>query len=60
MRGKAWGVDWIHLVRVGFDIKKARGVAGSGKMHVRYNFSDSEGSRSRAQRFGEIKIERIE
>ena len=28
------GGDWIHLVRVGVGIKKARGVVGSGKMHV--------------------------
>ena len=26
--------DWIHLVWVGVGIKKARGVVGSGKMHV--------------------------
>ena len=28
------GVDRIHLVWVGVGIKKARGVVGSGKMHV--------------------------
>ena len=25
-RGMVWGVDWIHLVRVGVGIKKPRGV----------------------------------
>ena len=33
-RRKVCGVDKIHLVWVGFGIKKARGVVGSGKMHV--------------------------
>ena len=37
-RGEVWGVDWIHLVWVGVGIKNggswARGVVGSGKMHV--------------------------
>ena len=40
--------------------KKSQGVVGSRKMHVRYYFSDSEGSRTRAQRLGEMKVERIE
>ena len=26
--------DWLNLVWVGVGIKKARGVVGSGKMHV--------------------------
>ena len=57
-RGKVWGVDWIHLVWVGVGIKKARGVVGSGNMHFRYNLSNLEGSRKRAQRLGEIRGER--
>ena len=30
------------------------------KMHILYYFSDSEGSRTRAQRLGEMKVERKE
>ena len=29
-----WEGDWVDLVWVGVGIKKARGVVGSGKMHV--------------------------
>ena len=29
-----WEGDWVNLICVGFGIKKARGVVGSGKMHV--------------------------
>ena len=54
------GVDWIHLVWVGVGIKKARGLVGSGKMLVLYHFSGPEGSRTRAQRLGEMKVERID
>ena len=56
--GMVWGVDWIHMIWVGVDIKKARGSLDMEKMHVRYNFSDSEGLRTRAQRLGEKKVER--
>ena len=56
--GVVWGVDWIHLVWVGVSIKKARGVIGYGKNAYLYYFSDLEGSRSRAQRLGEMKVER--
>ena len=58
--GVVWGVDWIHLVWVGVSIKKARGVIGYGKNAYLYYLGDSEGSRSRAQRLGEIKVERKE
>ena len=51
-------VDWIHLIRVGVSIKKARGVIGYGKNAYLYYFSDSEGSRSRVQKLGEMKVER--
>ena len=49
------------MVWVEFGKKKpGGGVVGSGKMRVRYYFSDSEGSRTRAQRLGEMKVEGIE
>ena len=54
-----WGVDWIHLVWVGVGIKKARGVVGSGNMHLfSIQFEQFRGSRKRAQRLGEIRGER--
>ena len=56
--GMVWGVDWIHLVWVGVSIKKPGGVTGYGKNAYLYYFSDSEGSRSRAQKLGEMKVER--
>ena len=52
--GMVCEVDLIHMVWVGGGIKKARGVVGSGNMHFRYYLSHSEGSRTRAQRLGEI------
>ena len=55
-----WGVDWTHLVWVGVSIKKARVVFVYGKNAYLFYFSDSEGSRTRAQRLGEIKVERIQ
>ena len=58
--GMVWGVDRIHLVWVGISIKKARGVILYGKNAYLYYFSDSEGSRTRAQRLGEMKVERKE
>ena len=58
--GMVLGVDWIHLVWVGVSIEKARGVFESGKNAYLYYFSGSEGSRTRAQRLGEIKVERKE
>ena len=33
-RGEVWEGDWVNLIWVGVGIKKARGVVGSGKMHV--------------------------
>ena len=33
-RGMVWGVDWIHLIRVGVGIKKPSGVIGSEYLHV--------------------------
>ena len=45
---------------MGVSIKKARGVFGYGKNAYLYYFSDLEGSRTRAQRLGEIKVERKE
>ena len=58
--GMVWGVDWIHLVGVGVGIKKTRGVIGYEKMHFCYYLSDSEGSRTKAQRLGGVVGERIE
>ena len=55
-----WKVDWIHLVWVGVSIKKARGVFVYGQNAYLYYFSGSEGSRTRAQRLGEMKVERKE
>ena len=55
--GIVWGVDWIHLVCAGVSIKKARGVFEYGKNAYLYYFSDSEGSRTTAQRLGEMKVE---
>ena len=52
------GIDWIHLVRVGVSIKKARAGHWVWKNANLYYFSDSEGSRSRAQKLGEMKEER--
>ena len=52
--GMVWGVELVHIVRVGGGIKKARRVVGFGNMHFRYYLSHSEGSRTRAQRLGEI------
>ena len=57
-RGMVWGVDWIHLVGVGVGIKKTRGVIGSGNMHFCYYLSDSEGSRTMAQRLGGVEGEK--
>ena len=46
--------DWLVY-------KKARGVIVEyGKNAYLYYFSDSEGSRTRAQRLGEMKVERKE
>ena len=45
---------------MGVDIKKARGSLDMEKMHVRYNFSDSEGLRTKAQRLGEREVEKKE
>ena len=45
---------------MGVSIKKARGVFVYGKNAYLYYFSDSEGSRTRAQRLGEMKVERKE
>ena len=45
---------------MGVSIKKARGVTVYGKHAYSYDFSDSEGSRSRAERLGEMKVERKE
>ena len=58
--GMVWGVDWIHFLWVGVSIKKARGVFACGKNAYLYYFSDSEGSRTRAQRLGEMKVDRKE
>ena len=58
--GDVWVVDWIHLVGVGVGIKKPRGVIGYEKMHFCYYLSDSEGSRTKAQRLGGVEGERIE
>ena len=52
--GMVWGVELVPLVWVGGGIKKARGVVGPGNMHFRYYLSHSEGSRTRAQRLGEM------
>ena len=46
-----WGGDWY---------KKTRGVIGYEKMHFCYYLSDSEGSRTNAQRLGGVEGERIE
>ena len=51
-------VDWIHLVGVGVCIQKPRGVIGYGKMHFCYYLSDSEGSRTMAQRLGGVEGEK--
>ena len=59
-RGMVWVVDWIHLVGVGVGIKKTRGVIGYENMHFCYYLSDSEGSRTKAQRLGGVEGERIE
>ena len=40
--------------------KKPGGSLDMEKMPVQYNFSDSEGSRTRAQRLAEIKVEKKE
>ena len=58
--GMVWGVDWIHLVWVRVSIKKARGSLCMEKIAYLNYFSDSEGSRTRAQRLGEMKVERKE
>ena len=58
--GRVWVVDWIPLVGVGVCIKKPREVIGSGNMHVWYYLSDSEGSRTKAQRLGGVKREKNE
>ena len=59
-RGMVWGVDWIHLVGVGVGIKKpGGGVIGYEKMHFCYYLSDSEGSRTKAQRLGGVVGEKI-
>ena len=55
---RVWGVDWKNLVGVGVCIKKPRGSLGLENMHVWYYLSDSEGSRTRAQRLGGVKRER--
>ena len=44
-----WGRGWY---------KKTRGVIGSGNMRFCYYSSHSVGSRTRAQRLGEVKGER--
>ena len=49
-----WGVELVPMVWVGGGIKKARGVNRSGNMHFPCYYSCSEGSRTRAQRLGEI------
>ena len=48
------GVEFVHMVSVGGGIKKVRGVNLSGNMHFSGYYSCSEGSRTRAQRYGEI------
>ena len=48
------GVDLVHMAWVGGGVKKARGVNLSGNMHFSGYYSCSEGSRTRAQKFGEI------
>ena len=53
-----WGVDLIHLVGVGVGIKIPRGVIGFGNMHFCYYLSDSEGSRTMAQRLGGVEGEK--
>ena len=45
-----WGGGWY---------KKTRGVIGYEKMHFCYYLSDSEGSRTKAQRLGGVVGERI-
>ena len=52
-----WGVELVHMVWVGGGIKKARWVNLSGNMHLSGYYSCSEGSRSRAQRLGEMMVE---
>ena len=53
-----WGVELVHMVWAGGGNKKARWVNLSGNMHFSGYYSCSEGSRSRAQRSGEIMVER--
>ena len=55
--GMVLGVDWIHLVWVGVSIKKPGGSLSMEKNAYLFYFSDSEGSRTRAQRLGEMKVE---
>ena len=52
--GMVWGVELVPMVWVGGGIKKARGVNRSGNMHFPCYYSCSDGSRTRAQRLGEI------
>ena len=57
-QGIVCGVDWVHLVGVRVGIKKTRGVIGYEKMHFCYCLSDSEGSRTMAQRLGVVEGEK--
>ena len=52
--GMVCGTELVPMVRVGVGIKKARGVYLSGNMHFSGYYSFSEGSRTRAQRLGEM------
>ena len=59
-REMVWVVDWIHLVGVGVGIKNPGGSLDMKKCTSVYFLSDSEGSRTKAQRLGGVEGERIE
>ena len=54
-----WRVDWIHLVWVGFGIKKPGGSLGLEMCMFDTSLAIQRGqARTRAQRLGEMKVER--
>ena len=56
--GMVWEVELVHMVWARGGTKKARYVNLSGNMHFSGYYSCSEWSWSRAQRLGEISVEK--
>ena len=56
--GMVWGFELVDMAWAGGGINKARWVNLSGNIHFSGYYCCSEGSRSRAQRLGEIMVEK--